>query len=40
MPLHSSFAVTQNWHFCTTSNANKLDVVMRGINFNVTLHLS
>ena len=41
---HSSFPVIpqswQSWHFCTTSNENKLEVVGNGINFIGNLCLS
>ena len=28
----------QCWHFCTTSNENKLEMVISGINYNTNLH--
>ena len=43
--LPTSFEFSRNvqswqfWEFCTTSNENKLELVIIGINFNVNLKL-
>ena len=29
----------QCWHFCTTSNGNKLEVVTSGINVNANIYI-
>ena len=41
--LESSFPSTQSWqhwHFCTTSNGNKLKTIKYQIRFRANLHLS
>ena len=32
--------ITQSWHFCTTSNENKLELVTSGINFDTFVMMS